>query len=62
MYGQVAEVFYKGKVFNLFITCTYRDKPEDLSRMGLYRLTTLEREHPELTLDEIVELVNTEKL
>ncbi|MGH0950705.1 hypothetical protein [Bacillus mycoides] len=62
MYGQVAEVFYKGKVFNLFITCTYRDKPKDLSRMGLYRLTTLEKEYPELTLEEIVELVNTEKL
>ncbi len=46
MYGQVAEVFYKGKVFNLFITCTYRDKPEDLSRMGLYRLTTLEKRTP----------------
>lgn len=62
MYGQVAHVCYEGEIYELFITCTYRDKPEDLSRMGLYRLETLIKEHPELPVQEIVNLVNTEKL
>ncbi|PGY46860.1 hypothetical protein [Bacillus thuringiensis] len=62
MYGQVAQVTYKGKTYPLFIACTYRDTPEELSKMGLFRLLTLEKEHPELTIEEIVDLVNNTRL
>lgn len=62
MYGQMADVMYKGKNYSIFIACTYRDTSEELSKMGLYRLMTLEKEYPELTLDEIVEQVNNTRL
>lgn len=62
MYGKVADVWYKDKEYQVFVTCTFRDTPEDLSRMGLYRLTNALLENPELAVDEVVDLINEGKL